>query len=235
MKFITDMFLQLGLSQFEAVSFIKLLLAVIFGGLIGLEREMKGRPAGLKTFSLVCMGSTLAMITNEFITSNLAFSSGDSARMAAQVISGIGFLGAGTIMVTGTNQVKGLTTAAALWVTASIGISIGAGFYFGGIAGLIILYSSSAIYRIIDETIMENSRIIKICVEVISEECMLELFDYLKNQKIRVLTLQRKPESIWYSNDTCAMIEMDLGKKQKHQNIIDNIKKISGIRYVEKI
>lgn len=91
LKFMTDMFLQLGLSQFEAVSFIKLLLAVIFGGLIGLEREMKGRPAGLKTFSLVCMGSTLAMITNEFITFNLAYSSGDSARMAAQVISGIGF------------------------------------------------------------------------------------------------------------------------------------------------
>lgn len=138
-------------------------------------------------------------------------------------------------MVTGTNQVKGLTTAAALWVTASIGISIGAGFYFGGIAGLIVIYSSSAIYRIIDERIMENSRIIKICVEVMSEECMLELFDYLKNHKIRILNLQRKPESIWYSNDTCAIIEMDLGKKQKHRNVIENIKNLHGLRYVEKI
>ena len=84
-----------------ATAIIRLLLGSICGGLIGLEREMKGRPAGLKTFSLVCMGATLVMVTNEFIYVNVANSTGDSARMAAQVISGIGFLGAGTIMTTG--------------------------------------------------------------------------------------------------------------------------------------
>ena len=97
-----------------ATAIIRLLLGSICGGLIGLEREMKGRPAGLKTFSLVCMGATLVMVTNEFIYVNVANSTGDSARMAAQVISGIGFLGAGTIMTTGNDRVKGLTTAAAL-------------------------------------------------------------------------------------------------------------------------
>ena len=155
-----------------ATAIIRLLLGSICGGLIGLEREMKGRPAGLKTFSLVCMGATLVMVTNEFIYVNVANSTGDSARMAAQVISGIGFLGAGTIMTTGNDRVKGLTTAAALWVTAAIGIAIGTGFYFGGIAGLIVLYLSSFTYRYIDAVIVARSRIMRIYVEGESEEFM---------------------------------------------------------------
>ena len=105
-------------SRFEVVALFRMIIASICGGLIGLEREMKGRPAGLKTFSLVCIGATLAMITNEYISIYYG-GSGDLARMAAQVISGIGFLGAGTIIVTGTNQVRGLTTAAALWEMAT--------------------------------------------------------------------------------------------------------------------
>ena len=125
MAILREFLINCGVSEFEIVALIKLLLATLCGGLVGLEREMKGRPAGLKTFSLVCVGATLAMITNEYIYVTLAHGSGDSARMAAQVISGIGFLGAGTIIVTGQSQVRGLTTAAALWVTASVGIAIG--------------------------------------------------------------------------------------------------------------
>ena len=106
---------------------VRLFCAAICGGIIGFERGLKGRPAGLKTFSLVCIGATMVMVTNEYIMIYVSGGSGDAARMAAQVISGIGFLGAGTIMVTGANQVKGLTTAAALWVTAALGITIGAG------------------------------------------------------------------------------------------------------------
>ena len=123
-----DFAITCGLSEFEGIALLKLIMSSLCGGLIGLEREMKGRPAGLKTFSLVCMGSTLVMITNDYIFIFLSLGNGDAARMAAQVISGIGFLGAGSIMVTGHNQVKGLTTAAALWVTAALGIAIGSGF-----------------------------------------------------------------------------------------------------------
>lgn len=122
---------ELTLDSFQISTLMRLVFAAVCGGLIGLERELKGRPAGLKTFSLVCVGATLAMITNEYISVYVSGGSGDAARMAAQVISGIGFLGAGTIIVTGVNQIKGLTTAAALWVTAALGITIGTGFYFG--------------------------------------------------------------------------------------------------------
>ena len=140
-------------TRFEVVALFRMIVASICGGLIGLEREMKGRPAGLKTFSLVCIGATLAMITNEYISRNFG-GSGDLARMAAQVISGIGFLGAGTIIVTGTNQVRGLTTAAALWVTAALGISIGAGFYFGAFGGVAVIFTSSMTCKMIDRMVM---------------------------------------------------------------------------------
>ena len=95
-----------------------------------MERELKGRPAGMKTFSLVCIGAAMVMITNEYIINTVSDGNGDIGRLAAQVISGIGFLGAGTIIVTGNNQIRGLTTAAALWVTAAMGIMNWNWFFF---------------------------------------------------------------------------------------------------------
>ena len=113
---------------------IRLTMATLFGGIIGLERGMKNRAAGFKTHILVCIGSTLAMLTNQYIIAYMN-SSADPSRLGAQVISGIGFLGAGTILVTGKQQIKGLTTAAGLWASACMGLAIGVGFYEGAIIG----------------------------------------------------------------------------------------------------
>lgn len=235
MDYILEFFRYCGLAEFESIALIKMLLASFCGGLIGLEREMKGRPAGLKTFSLVCLGSTLVMITNDYIYEHLSLGGGDPARMAAQVISGIGFLGAGSIMVTGHSQVKGLTTAAALWVTAAIGISIGSGFYFGGISGLIVIYTTSFIYRYIDKKIMERSRIMRINIEGENEEFMLRLASYLNERKIKVLSFQRRTENMWYKGGASALIEMDFGKNTLHQEVLEELRGVEGIRYVEEI
>ena len=108
---------------------IRLLAATLCGGLLGMERERKKRPAGLRTYILVCMGAALVIMTNIYITD--LYGTGDPTRLAAQVVSGIGFLGAGTIIVTTRNRVRGLTTAAGLWASACMGIAIGAGFYIG--------------------------------------------------------------------------------------------------------
>ena len=132
-------------SEFGWVVLLRLVLASLCGGLIGVERGMKGQAAGSRTFSLVCMGAALAMLTNGYIFKHLAGGAGDVTRMAAQVISGIGFLGAGTIMMTSHNHVKGLTTAAALWVTAAVGNAIGCGFYLGGLAGMAAVVLSSGV------------------------------------------------------------------------------------------
>lgn len=235
METVIYVLMQLGLSEFEAIALIKLLIAALCGGMIGLEREMKGRPAGLKTFSLVCIGSALAMVTNEYINMTMSGGTGDSARMAAQVISGIGFLGAGTIMVTGHNQVKGLTTAAALWVTAALGIAIGSGFYFGGVAGLFVIYLTSFVYRYIDTRLTKNSRMMKIYVEGINEAFMLRLVEYFTNGHIKVLSLTRRADNKWYKKDTCAIIELDFGKKSSHEVLLEDIRAMEGIRYVEEL
>ena len=112
---------------------VRILAAVILGGIIGLERGLKNRPAGLRTYMLVCVGSCLIMLTNQYIYQ--MYNVGDPVRMGAQVVSGIGFLGAGTIVVTRRNQIKGLTTAAGLWAAAAVGLAVGIGLYEAAILG----------------------------------------------------------------------------------------------------
>ena len=117
---------------------LRLVLAVLFGGAIGVERATKRHAAGFRTYILVCVGATLAMLVNQYTV--VTFDSGDATRLGAQVISGIGFLGAGSILITSRSQVRGLTTAAGLWASACVGLAIGAGFYTAAVVtGLLIL------------------------------------------------------------------------------------------------
>ncbi|WP_312446942.1 MgtC/SapB family protein, partial [Lacrimispora sp.] len=98
---------------------VRICLALIIGGILGMEREVRKQPAGFRTYMLVCMGSAAVMMTNQYISQT--FGGSDPSRLGAQVVSGIGFLGAGTIIVTRNNQVRGLTTAAGLWAAACAG------------------------------------------------------------------------------------------------------------------
>lgn len=125
------------MSVYEVI--FRLTLACILGGLIGLERESLNRPAGLRTYTLVCVGSALAMVVSlEMYFQYYQTVNADPGRIAAQVISGIGFLGAGTIMREGAT-VRGLTTAAGLWVVACIGLAVGAGLYIPAVATTLII------------------------------------------------------------------------------------------------
>lgn len=121
------------ISDLEVV--LRLVLSAVAGGIVGMEREANNRPAGFRTHILVSLGSALIMLISMYGFNGLG---GDPARLAAQVVSGIGFLGAGTIMRTGSN-IKGLTTAASIWVCGGIGLAIGNGYYLGGIATSIII------------------------------------------------------------------------------------------------
>ncbi len=139
----------------------RLLLATVIGGAIGIEREANKRPAGLRTHILVCVGSTLIMMVSLYAMPDKA----DPSRIAAQVVSGIGFLGAGTILITG-NVVKGLTTAASLWVCAGIGLAIGSGYYLAGlITAAIVLISLAALSKVEKKIVRGANKIIKIRAE----------------------------------------------------------------------
>jgi putative Mg2+ transporter-C (MgtC) family protein len=119
--------------------FLRLFISFLLGGAIGWEREGRRQPAGLRTHILICLGATLLMITSIYIPQTFKnFQNGDPGRIAAQVVSGIGFLGAGAIFRLGAN-VKGLTTAATIWVVAAIGLTVGAGVYFGALLGTVFI------------------------------------------------------------------------------------------------
>ncbi len=130
---------------------LRLVLAVVFSGFIGLEREVSGRAAGFRTHILVCVGSTLMMLTGIYLFDLYrGVLQVDPGRIAAQVVSGIGFLGAGTIIQT-RDSVRGLTTAASLWAAAGIGLAVGCGFYIGALSTtvvvLVVLYVFSGVER----------------------------------------------------------------------------------------
>ncbi len=124
--------------RFTVDALIKLLVTTLLSGIIGYEREHSHRPAGFRTHILVAVGSALVMLTSVYVFDSQGMS-GDVTRMSAQVLSGIGFLGAGTILREGFS-VKGLTTAASLWAVACIGIAVGAGFYAGALVATLVIY-----------------------------------------------------------------------------------------------
>lgn len=126
--------------DFLLAAALRLMLACLLGGVIGYEREQTHRPAGFRTHILVCVGSALVMVTSEYLFRKYSgIVNMDPARLGAQVISGIGFLGAGTIMREGFN-VKGLTTAASLWTVCCVGLAAGSGYYEGAVLATLIVF-----------------------------------------------------------------------------------------------
>ena len=142
---------------------LRLLLATLIGGIIGLERSKKGRSAGMRTHILVCLGAALTALSGVYLTAH--GSPGDPARLSAQVISGIGFLGAGTIIVTGRQKIKGLTTAAGLWASACMGLAIGAGFYLGALVGFVLVLITATLLSRLEDKIVSHARNVNIYLE----------------------------------------------------------------------
>ena len=138
----------IGVDWISIEGAIRIMVSMIVGALVGWERERGNRPAGLRTHMLVCMGSCLVMTASIWFAAETKM--GDAMRMGAQVISGIGFLGAGTI-IKDDHGVKGLTTAASLWVVACIGLALGAGFYGGAILCAALTYAALVFFKHIEE------------------------------------------------------------------------------------
>jgi putative Mg2+ transporter-C (MgtC) family protein len=144
-------------------AFVRLFLAMLLGGILGYGREKKHLPAGFRTYMVVCLGSALAMMVGIYVTD--VTGAADASRIGAQVVSGISFLGAGTILVTRQNQVKGLTTAAGLWAVACLGLALGAGFYSGALICFAALWISIQILRFVDKRLQTHSKTIAIYIE----------------------------------------------------------------------
>ena len=157
---------------------LKVALAIIIGGIIGMERRKQGRAAGMRTHILVCLGATLTSMTGVYASAVLGFS-GDPMRVAAQVISGIGFLGVGTILVKGRFQITGLTTAAGLWCGAAIGIALGIGYFEGAVVTFAAeVVVTTVLHRLEYRLTSKNSRF-GIYVEIKSDAAVRGVLDLL--------------------------------------------------------
>ncbi len=160
--------------QWEIEMLLRLVLAVILSGIIGMEREALNKSAGFRTHILVGIGACLMMIISlsmPFIRmpGNFAVMNCDPARIAAQVVSGIGFLGAGAIMSSG-GKVRGLTTAASLWAVAGIGLCVGAGLYITSLGAAILTFATLSLFARVEDRIQKN-RIIRLEVYMVDEPC----------------------------------------------------------------
>lgn len=213
--------------------FIRLLFALLCGGILGMERGRKRRPAGFRTYMLVCMGAALVMLTSEYI--NYEFGTGDVARMGAQVINGIGFLGAGTIIFTGHNKVKGLTTAAGLWAAACIGLAIGIGFYAGAIIGTVMIFIAIAVLHNVEERVMSSTRVINLYIELSKATDISNMMEYVKENNMKVTDLELDRSNTADDERTAVLVTLRLSKNQPHEDIVNRLCLLEGVKYVEEI
>lgn len=213
--------------------FFRMFLAVFVGGVIGMERDVKHRAAGLRTHMLVCMGAAIVMMTNEYVVITYPDLDVDLTRMGAQVVSGIGFIGAGTILVTSENRIKGLTTAAGLWAAATLGLAIGIGFYEIALVGTLAIVAIVVFLRPLKQFIQERTRESDVHLIVHSENGLSDFIKATNHLDVRISTIDLKKElmSSDLENETDLIFSttISLGKQADKDEVIEHIRLMENI------
>ena len=218
---------------------IRIILSLMAGGIIGIDRERKNRPAGFRTYILVCLGSALVMMTNQYVYQT--YNVGDLARLGAQVISGIGFLGAGTIIVTGKSQIKGLTTAAGLWASACCGLAIGIGFYEGAIFGSLAILLTISGLQSFDTKMHKSSKYLDIYIEYNETKIPFRDFlQYAKENEFEITNIQVSREELTHQEKgkalcTSYILTLHSKIKRTHAEMIEVLAEAKGIQYIEEL
>ena len=222
------------LSAFNALSiFVRLFLAMVLGGIVGLERGIKGRAAGMRTYMLVCLGSALVMITSEYLMMRHGFT--DPARMGAQVISGIGFLGAGTIIITRDRQVRGLTTAAGLWASACMGLAIGAGFYAGALIGMAFIVFVTTLMHRLDAKFLSKSRTVEVYVELKESGHIQVLLDNIRKNSIKITYMEVVRPKYDEQNQTALLLSLLLPARRLHYELLTDFNEMDCVSFAEEV
>lgn len=222
------------MDQLEKISLfsiiLRILLAMLCGGVLGIERAKAKHPAGMRTYILVCLGSALVMMTGQYMFE--IFNNGDPARLGAQVVSGIGFLGAGSIIVESNTKIRGLTTAAGLWISACIGLAIGVGFYSGAITTTIVVYFVASKFRTISNHFTHNDDRLRLYVEFDAIESLQELFRSLEGNGLQIGEVLLN--NVYGEKAHNAIICVENIANIDETNLIEFLEKIEGIRTVNK-
>ena len=195
----------------------RLILSTLCGGIVGMEREFKRRSAGFRTHILICLGA--AMTT-----------------LGAGVVAGMGFIGAGTIIVTRRQRVKGLTTAAGLWTVAVVGLAIGAGFYEGGLLTTVLILLAEMLFSKLEYHIMATAPEINLFIEYEDRSALDRVLKLYRDRQIKVSNMEITRQPGGEGNDAaCALFTLRLNKHCPAGTIISDICAMGGVRNVEEI
>ncbi len=223
-----------SIREFSTFSVIlRIVLSVICGGVIGIEREHKRRPAGYRTHTLVCLGAALTTLTSHYLV--VSGWSTDPARLGAQVVTGIGFIGAGTIIVTRRRQVKGLTTAAGLWVSAIIGLAIGVGYVEAGIIATVLVLIAEILLSKLEWYISSKAKNLNIFVEFDETESLAEIAAEIKKLGVVITDIEITRSKAAEGPIMGAIFVIQISLKKKRPEVLQHISDIKGVYSVEEL
>lgn len=222
---------------------MRLIAAAFCGGVIGIERQMKKQAAGFRTHIVICIGSALTMMISQYLLylamhGDGTFASGASAdvsRIGAQVISGVSFLGAGTIIMTGRRHVKGLTTSAGLWAAACMGIAVGAGFYVGALAVCFYIFISASLFAKVESSLQAKSRSLSLYLKLTELDELGELTAYIRKLNATVEDIELQKDLRQGGGDGEVVISLKLPPKTTHTEIIASLSLLDFVWAVEEI
>lgn len=214
-------------------AFVRMILAVICGGIIGIEREYKRRPAGFRTHILICLGASMTTLASQYMYLEMNMFT-DLARLGAQVIAGIGFIGAGTIIVTRRRQVKGLTTAAGLWVSAIVGLALGAGFVEAALLATVLILLVELLLARLEWFVMSTSKSLNLYVEYRENDALTQMVEFMRSHNVNVTDLQITRSGAATQNP-CAIFALELPRKLTQDKLMTALSGIGGVVSVEEL
>lgn len=208
---------------------IRIVVSMFLGGIIGLDRGMKHRGAGTKTMTVVCLGATLIMLTEQYIQIHFP-GLANMNRLSAQVISGVGFLGVGTIIISN-HRVRGLTTAATLWASAAIGLAVGIGFVEGGVLITIVMLISLHMLPFVERFATRNSRYCNVIIDLEEGRYLHTVIQDLKATGIVVDSMEISTSKI--GDSVSAYLILHTGKGMENTEIYEIITRSDKVESVD--
>lgn len=224
---------------------VRMLMGLCFGGIIGMERASKQRAAGFRTYMLVCLGAVLTMLLGQYehemlntVWKAAALQTGvktDVARFGAQVISGIGFLGAGTVIVTGRQEVKGLTTGAGLWACACMGLAIGAGFYECVVLAFILIILAIRVLPAVESFAMEHARNMNLYVQFDSLDSIGRIIACIKTLDVQIYHVEIDRGGEEPNVRPGARFSLRLKKRRTQEQLMAELSQIPEVDSIESV
>ncbi len=224
-----------GLRDMTTLSItLRLVFATLCGGAIGMERTYKRRPAGFRTHILICVGACMTTLTSQYLYLVMHYFT-DMARLGAQVVAGIGFIGAGSILVTQRRRVKGLTTAAGLWAAAIIGLCIGGGFFEGGLLATVFIVLIELLFSRLEYRMLRKVPEINLFIEYSEKQGIDNVMELCREKNVHIVNMEITRKKVRRERSACALMTLRFKKHHSVEALIAAITAAEGIVSVEEL